>query len=250
VLTGINLGAWGSKLEPVSTLADLVTELCQLPELERLRISSIEPAHWTPGLVEAVSHPKVCNHWHVPLQSGSTRILRAMHRPYTPSDVLRLFGELCGRSPDCALGTDVIVGFPGEAPEDFEQTLRLLEALPLAYLHVFPFSPRPGTEAACWPNQIPPREAERRAQIVRRLGQAKQHAYEASRIGRRYSALVQRGARARSHESVALTRNYLKVAVRVDANRHNTLQLVRLTGWNEGRLCGELIDSNASASMP
>ena len=245
VLTGVNLGAWGSKLEPRSALTDLVAELTRIPELERLRVSSIEPTCFTPALMEALGHPKVCNHWHIPLQSGSTRILRAMRRPYSPDDILRLFGQLCQKSPDCALGTDVVVGFPGETPEDFEQTLRLLEALPLAYLHVFPFSPRPGTEAAHWPQQVPPRETERRAHIVRHLGQTKQHAYEAARIGRRYRALLQRGPRARIHERLALTRNYLKAIVDADADCHNTLQIVRLTGWREGRLRGEIVGQNA-----
>lgn len=248
VLTGINLGAWGKNSEPRGTLSELIDTLVGLPELERLRVSSIEPTDFEPSLLRSLAHPKVCDHWHIPIQSGSARVLRAMRRHYQPEHLRHLFSVLHDEFPDAALGTDVIVGFPGESARDFEQTRTLLEALPLAYLHVFPFSARPGTEAARLPDQVGAKEKRERAEILGHLARAQRHRFEAARVGRRYRALIQRGNPSRRERKTALTRNYLKILVDADPLMLSTLQDVDVTGWENGRLTGKLVDAQRAST--
>jgi len=144
VLTGIDLGQYGKDLLPPLNLARLLKELSQVEMSFRLRLSSLEPQEITAELVEALSTvPHLCPHFHLPLQSGSAAVLAAMGRPYHPQHFRDLVMELHRQFPQAALGLDVLVGFPTETSADFEATLALVEALPVAYLHVFPFSPRP-----------------------------------------------------------------------------------------------------------
>ena len=153
VLSGINLGRWGRDLTPERTLEELVSAILLRTALPRLRLSSIEPMDWTPGLLalfraHAVTPgARLARHAHLPLQSGSDAILRAMHRRYRPwhyAEKLRLIRE---SMPDAAIGADVMVGFPGESDALFEESFAFIAAQPFTYLHLFPFSARPGTRA-------------------------------------------------------------------------------------------------------
>lgn len=145
VLTGVHLGAYGRKREGHPGLAELLERIVRIPDLGRVRLSSIEPMDFDPGILRlAASGPVVAHHFHIPLQSGCDRILRLMHRPYGAARYRELVGEIVRLLPDAAVGTDVLVGFPGETEEDFAAGCALLEELPLAYLHVFPFSPGRG----------------------------------------------------------------------------------------------------------
>ena len=138
------------------TLAGLLARLVAIPGLERLRLSSIEPTEFTPELLDLLAaSPAICPHLHIPLQSGSAAVLRAMRRPYGPEVFARVVERLALTLPDPGLGADVIAGFPGEREEDFEESVSLIRSLPLTYLHVFPFSPRPGTPAAAMADQVP-----------------------------------------------------------------------------------------------
>ena len=239
VLTGIHLGTWGRDLAPRGELAGLLGRLVELPGLERLRLSSIEPTELSPALVAALAaSPKICPHLHVPLQSGSTRVLAAMGRPYGPGEYAAVIGRIAAALPEPGIGADVIAGFPGEREEDFEASLELLRGLPVTYLHVFPYSPRPGTPAAVMDGQVPLEERERRAAALRALGREKAAAFRERHVGRVVRALVEgRPGRPAS----ALTGNYLKIQVDALAGDAGALREVRITRHCEGRLHGEIV---------
>ena len=149
VLSGINLGRWGRELSPRTTFAAMLRAILERTAIEKLRISSVEPMDWTNEVIDLVAlSPRICKHAHVPLQSGSDRILRRMHRRYRPWHYADRIERIRRAMPDAAVGADVMVGFPGESDDDFEQTRALIERLPFTYLHVFTYSSRPGTPSA------------------------------------------------------------------------------------------------------
>ena len=174
-LTGVDIGHYGRDLIPRTSLAALIARLAGVPDLRWLRLSSVLPAYWTEELIEAVTGtPAVVPHLHLPLQSGSDRVLQLMRRPYNLRMFRALVERLAGAIPGLGLGTDLIVGHPGEEDDDFAATLRVVEELPLSYLHVFPYSDRKGTEAAGRGGHVAPRgdpRAERPG--CRALGRAK-----------------------------------------------------------------------------
>lgn len=199
VLTGVHLGRYGRDLTPRRDLTELLRALLAAHPGPRLRLSSLEVNEITPELEELmVTEPRLCRHLHIPLQSGSDRVLSAMGRPYRAERFARTVSRLAQRIPGLCLGADVLVGLPGEDQDAFQETLELIRELPLSYLHVFPFSPRPGTRAAEMPGRPDPREARRRAEILRRLGREKLGAFYAGQVGRRLQAVVEEQARARS----------------------------------------------------
>jgi len=151
VLSGINLGRWGRDLTPRLRFEDLLAEIFETTALPRLRISSVEPMDWTDGLIALLrhygqgQHPRLARHAHMPLQSGSDRVLRRMHRRYRPWHYADRLAKVRAACPDAAIGADVMVGFPGETDEEFRESYDFIAAQPLTYLHIFPFSARPGT---------------------------------------------------------------------------------------------------------
>ncbi len=213
VLTGVDLGHYGWDVVPRLSLAALVRRLLDVPGLARLRLSSILPAYFTHDLCETIlGQPRVCRHLHVPLQSGSDRVLRAMRRPYNVRMYRALVERLAATLPDLGLGTDVITGFPGETADAFAETEALIEALPFTYLHVFSYSDRRGTEAArlSMP-RVGPEEIRGRTARLRRLGAAKNLAFRRAHVGREVEVLVLE-RRNRAGALVGLTGNYLEVA--------------------------------------
>lgn len=184
VLTGIHLGQWGKDLDPGLELSDLLTMLAKDPLPERIRLSSLEPVEWSGRLLSLLpSWPWICPHFHVPLQSGDEEILKRMQRPYTPGQYGEILGELNRLYPDAALGADVLVGFPGESQRHFQNTYELIDSLPLTYLHVFPFSPRPGTPAARWSERVTGSELKNRASALQALGARKREAFRKRFLG-------------------------------------------------------------------
>ncbi len=184
VLTGIDLGAWGSDLDPHQAFPDLLDALIAAGTRMRFRLSSIEPHGLTPRLLErATGHPDVCRHLHVPLQSGSDRILASMRRPHRADDVITRLGALAACKEPFGLGLDVICGFPGETDQDFADTLAVLEALPVTYLHVFPFSARPGTPAAEMGPSVPHGVKMARCEALRHWAQIRKVEHAAALIG-------------------------------------------------------------------
>ncbi len=220
VLSGINLGSYGRDLAPRSSLAKLVTQILAETDLERLRFSSIEPQDVTRDFVELVaSSNRIAPHFHVPLQSGSDRILKGMHRWYRAEHYAERIGLIRDKLPNAGIGADVIAGFPGETEEDFAETADLIERLPFTYLHAFSFSPRPGTEAAHLDSRVSELIIRERARTLRAIGARKSAAFRESQSSRREEALTlhQQG----SGWTECLTGNYLSVRIEghVPANR-------------------------------
>jgi threonylcarbamoyladenosine tRNA methylthiotransferase MtaB len=206
VLSGIHLGSYGRDLSGKVSLAALISMALNTPGLERVRLSSIEPLEVAEEIIELVAtHPRMAHHFHIPLQSGSSRILRAMYRPYTPQYYSDLVRRIRLRVPDAGIGADVMVGFPGETDEDFMATCRLIEESPLTYLHVFPYSPRPGTVAARLPNHIPDHVSRFRAKTLRTLIAGKNETFRRSMIGREIDVLTLEDGSAISSNFVRVT---------------------------------------------
>ena len=212
VLTGIDLGHYGADLEPRVPLARLIARLAEIPGLRWIRMSSLLPAYFTPELLEVVTvSPVIAPHLHVPLQSGSDRVLRRMRRPYTVAMYRRLVERLASSIPRLGLGADVIAGFPGETDADFAETVAVIEALPLTYLHVFPYSARRGTEASRLDGHLPSHVVTARAGRLRALGCAKNLAFRRGLVGREEPVLVLETRDRRGGRLIGLTGNYVEV---------------------------------------
>jgi threonylcarbamoyladenosine tRNA methylthiotransferase MtaB len=209
VLTGVNVGDYGKKTG--GSLLELLRTLARVEGLERIRISSIEPNLLTDEIIDFVaSTPVMCKHFHVPLQSGSDDILRAMRRRYTTAQYAGRIEAIRRRIPECGIGVDVITGFPGETEARFEETLGLLTCLPVSYLHVFTYSERERTPAAASTGRVEPRIRFRRTEDLRLLGAKKKEAFHRSLIGTTVRVLVESESSAGLREG--LTDAYARVA--------------------------------------
>ena len=246
VLSGINLGRWGRDLSAESgnerlTFAGLVRRIIQTTGLPRLRLSSIEPMDWDAELIGLLSEfggAGLARHAHLPLQSGSDAVLRRMHRRYRPWHyVEKVEALLRAAGPDLTLGADVMVGFPGETDAEFAETVALIERLPFGYLHLFPFSPRPGTRGWTLHAERPVAKAavDERMETLRALAAAKTAAHRARFLGRELEAITLHSP-AGTSSTAALSENFLPLELdgSLAANR---LVRVRVTGMNsEGSL--------------
>ena len=213
VLSGINLGRWGRELTTRTNFAAMLRAILQQTAVEKIRISSVEPMDWSNEVIDLVSSsPRVCKHAHVPLQSGCDKILRKMHRKYRPWHYADRIERIRRAMPDAAIGADVMVGFPGETDDDFEQTRALIEQLPFTYLHVFTYSSRPGTPSAEMPEQVPVHIARERNRVLRELIAVKKRMFMESFVGRELEAITLTHFDGEFTE--ALTDNYLKLEIR------------------------------------
>ena len=240
VLSGIDLGNYGRDLSPRAELSEALRRALDETPIERLRVSSIEPMDVTQDLIALfASSDRMARHFHMPLQSGSDRILAAMHRWYRAEHYARRAELVRELLPDAAIGADVIAGFPGETEADHRATLALVEQSPLTYLHVFSFSARPGTPAAEMPNHVAGVDIARRAKELRALGEKKKSAFLEAQAGRtlRVITLNRRGEDEGGPWTRALTGNYLDVRV---AGRWaaNEFLDARVTGMNGDALVG------------
>ena len=241
VLTGVDLGHYGADLAPRTTLAALIHRIAEIPRLRWIRLSSVLPAYFTPELIEAVTaSPNVAPHLHIPLQSGSDRVLRLMRRPYNVRMYRALIERLASAMPGLGLGADVIVGFPGESETDFAATRALIDALPFSYLHVFTYSDRKGTEAAGLPERVHSRTAAARSEVLRTLARAKARAFREAMIGRTCDALVLETRDRATGGLVALTGNYVEVVVDGPQSLMRRIVQVRITGVDGDRTLGDL----------
>jgi threonylcarbamoyladenosine tRNA methylthiotransferase MtaB len=214
VLSGINLGSYGRDLSPRVEFLDLLRRILDQTQVERLRISSIEPLDVTQDLIELFAfNTRIAPHFHMPLQSASDRMLAAMHRWYRAEHYSRRVELIHERLPHAAIGADVISGFPGETEADHSATLQFIESRPFTYLHVFSYSQRPGTKAASLPDHIPGPVIKRRARELRALADAKSAAFRNSQLGRTLHFLTLRRGPAHPQSAVtpALSENYLSV---------------------------------------
>ena len=228
VLTGIHIGAYGKDFSKVErwkdgkvesrkiTLADAVKVVLESANPVRLRLGSIESAEMTAELFDLIkTDSRICNHLHLPLQSGSDEILKAMHRPYTTKNFSDLLAELVEKIPEISIGTDLIVGFPGETEKNFEDTLNFLQAQPFSKIHVFPFSAREGTLAAEMKNQIDSQTKKMRVAKVLELAHAKEKIFAEKLVGRTVEII----AETEENGIVdGLTKNYVRVQLPADKN--------------------------------
>jgi len=231
VLSGIHLGHYGRDLSPSLSLEELIhSVLHDVRSLERLRLSSIEPLEVTKTLIESMAvTEKIAEHFHVPMQSGSSRILREMGRPYDSSYYADLLSRIRECLPNASIGADVMVGFPGETDDDFMQTYDLISRSPLTYLHVFPYSARPGTVASTLPNRIPEHVAQFRGSMLRKLIGEKNVRFRRSFIGRKVPVLVfDEGAESGWRQGI--TDNFIKTQVpaSLEPNRWHRVEVSAL----------------------
>lgn len=214
VLSGIHLGQYGGDLDPVCSLEKLLAMFLHDAMPGRLRLSSIEPLEITPGLVEilAGADGRICRHLHIPLQSGSDRILGAMGRPYTSEQFAEAVDTLTGSVPGIGIGCDVICGFPGETSEDFWQTYELIEQFEIPFIHAFPFSPRSGTSAANMKDNVPHHVKKERVVKLRELAMAHRRAFARSFVDQVLEAALESRTDAKGR-TIGLSDNYLQIAI-------------------------------------
>ncbi len=191
-LTGINLGTWGEDMERQESFSSLVEEILELPGDFRVRLSSINPMEIEDALIDLMAgNNRLCPHFHIPLQSGSDFILERMRRNYRSADYRRVVEQAAMKVPNLGLGADIIVGFPGETEQHFEETLQLVKELPFTYLHVFSYSPRKGTESYPFKNDVPKTEKKRRNRLLTEIAQDRAMAFRERMIGEEVSVLVE-----------------------------------------------------------
>jgi threonylcarbamoyladenosine tRNA methylthiotransferase MtaB len=231
VLSGINLGRWGREPGSSMRLAGLIRLLLAETGVERLRLSSVEPMDFSDDLLGLMTEsPRIAKHVHAPLQSGSDRVLRRMHRKYRPRHYADRVMKARAWMPDAAIGADVMVGFPGETDAEFEESRQFIESLPFTYLHVFTYSERPGTPAAEHPGAVPMPVRKERNRVLRDLAAAKNLAFRQRMAGRTLSAVT-------LHDpGAALSDNYLKIAL--PPHEPNRIVEVAITGLTDNGLSG------------
>lgn len=238
ILTGIHVLAYGKDLGDTN-LIQLLKRVHEVEGIERIRMSSIEPIAITEEFIEALRElPKVCHHFHLSLQSGSDRVLKRMNRKYTTADYMKSVEDLRALWPDVAITTDIIVGFPGETDEEFEETVTFVEKVKLSQIHIFPFSPREGTPAAKMKDQIVPAVKEKREKALAAKEKALRLAYMEQFLGQEMEVLFEK-----HHDGKVsgYTSNYLRVQVAGDESLENTVQTVYIKELIDGHtLLGNL----------
>jgi len=241
VLTGTHVGRWGEDLEPPRDLAFLLERIAAVADpAMRFRLSSLEPQDCTPEILDALRPPH-CPHLHLPLQGGTDTLLRRMGRPYRTGDFAALVAaaRAC-HGPALCIGADLMTGFPGETDEEFEAGLAFVETLDLSYLHVFTFSPRPGTPAASDPDPVPPRPARERSRRLRKVGEEKREAFAGSMVGMTLAAFVEAPGESPG-EVRALTENFLRATVRGHGAAPGEWISMLVRGAAHGNVVGEAL---------
>lgn len=239
VLTGIHLGSYGHDLSPRTDLTRLLERVTESQSIPRLRLSSLDPREVPDRLIELLARSRsLCPHLHVCAQAGEDRILKLMRRNYDTAFYRDLVVQLREMVPDAALGSDIIVGFPGETDAEFERALAFFESLPLTYFHVFPYSVRTGTAAAGLPDQVPREVKKERARRMRELGASKKEKFYRRYVGRRVAVLLERAIEEEGGAYKGRSRNYLPVLVRAgrgEVNREVEVRIEKLAGeWLHG----------------
>lgn len=230
VLSGINLGRWGRDLGGRTRLADLVRRLLEETAIERLRLSSVEPMDFSDDLLELMaSSPRIAKHVHAPLQSGSDTVLRRMHRKYRPRHYADRIWKARALMPECAVGADVMTGFPGETDDEFRQSYEFIEGLPFTYLHVFTYSERPGTSAAASAAQVPIAVRKERTRALRDLAARKNLEFRRSMVGKSLTVVT-------LDKGGALSDNYLKVEL-AGPRMANRIERIRVGGLTKDGVC-------------
>jgi threonylcarbamoyladenosine tRNA methylthiotransferase MtaB len=242
VLTGVHLGSYGRKLTPRVRLVDLLVRILEIRGLGRLRLSSLEPMRFQREIVlMAAENPIIAPHFHIPLQSGSNKILRRMRRPYTAGYFLDLLEYIHAILPNAAIGSDIIVGFPGETDSDFHETCELVDKAPLTYLHVFPFSAREKTDAFSMPDAVSSGIIKERSRILGDISRRKNLAFRRRFLGSRLPALTLAKEEAMG-ERIALTENYIHTRLNECGLPPNRLVTVRIDSVQGDRTAASIAD--------
>jgi len=237
VLTGVNIGRYACDGR---SLDDVIGALEDVPGLDRIRISSIEPTTISDQLLERMAGPsKLCRYLHVPMQSGDDGVLYAMHRRYTAKEYAAFIEKAIRTVPDLGIGADILVGFPGETDQAFANTRALANDLPLAYFHVFSYSPRLGTAALALPHAVPAATITARRDALCALSRAKRLAFYHRHVGQTLSVLFE--TRNQSGLFTGLTGTYIRVGMSAEADLHNQIVPVRITGAMDGLALGTAV---------
>jgi len=239
VLTGASLGAYGCDLGVSGGLRTLVETLLADTDIARLRLSSLEPWHIDTAFFELWEDRRLCRQIHLPLQAGCDDTLRRMGRPITIQRFARLVESATAVIPDLAVTTDVLVGFPGEDEDAFVESYRFVEQAQFAKLHVFPYSPRPGTHAARLPRQVPDRVRQERARCLHELGATQRQRYQSRFLGREMAVLWER--RTGQGQWMGWTDNYIRVVAGAEADPSGAITPARLLALENGQMKGEAI---------
>ncbi|MBI4378592.1 MAG: tRNA (N(6)-L-threonylcarbamoyladenosine(37)-C(2))-methylthiotransferase MtaB [Nitrospinae bacterium] len=243
VLTGVNLGSYGRDLYPEVKLSDLIEMLMNVEGIERIRLSSINPEEISKRLISVMkANRKVCRHLHIPLQSGDDEVLKRMRRNYCPSMYRELIMSLKNEMPDIGIGADVIVGFPGEDEGKFNNTYKLIDELPLSYLHVFTYSQREGTDAYGYGGQIPEIIKKERNSIIKGLGKKKSNTFRRDFLGKVCRVLIESTRDRKTGLLRGYTDNYIPVEIHGGDEFINRLTSVRITHIQNDTVRGELLD--------
>ncbi len=244
-LTGVHLGGYGRDLAPAVTLESLLEMIAERSPIRRVRLSSLDPEELSDRIIDLMAASDVfCPHLHLPLQSGDDQTLAAMRRRYDSGYFEALLGRVLTRMPDCAIGTDLIVGFPGESPAHFERYFRFVESLPLAYFHVFPYSVRSGTTAAKLAGRVAPGEIKRRAALMRALGERKRHNFADGFCGARLEVLFEE--RTAGGELAGYSRNYIRVFADGPDGLRNHEVVVEASAARGPALVGRVVSATIS----
>ncbi len=233
ILTGVNVGDYGKQDD--SSFLDLLKQLNKVDGIERIRVSSIEPNLLHEELIDFwLESDKVCSHFHIPLQHGTDELLRSMRRRYTASGYQKLIESIRSRSADAGIGVDVIVGFPGETDELFDQQVQFLSDLPVSYLHVFTYSERPNTPSVNFSGSVEPRIRYSRSDILRSIGMMKKSSFYANHKGKERPVLIESAIE--GNRLSGYTDNYIRVSVPYHPSYENALAVVRI-GSAEDEVC-------------
>ncbi len=241
VLTGIHLGTYGIGLSPAVSLDALVRQVLAVPGLGRLRMSCIEPMAFPMALADiAKAQPRLAPHFHLPLQSGSDRVLKRMVRPYRADDFVSLIHQIRERVPHACIGTDVIVGFPGETDEDFQASMDAVERAKLDHVHVFSYSDRTGTPSTRLGPKVNPSVIKQRATDLCALSKRLWSTYLQQQLGRTLSAVTLDQDAKAPGTTMALSDNYCQIRVPAPLDPGHNVQVL-IEGLEEGRLTGALL---------
>lgn len=241
VLTGIHIASYGRDLKNTNLL-DIIQRINIIEGVERIRLGSIEPTTITKEFVSAAAHmPKLCPHYHLSLQSGCDNTLKAMNRKYTTEDYRKSVALLKENIPDVAITTDIMVGFPGETEEDFITSLNFAQEMQFSKIHVFKYSPRKGTPAANFENQINPEEKERRSILMLNLSDSLEIQYFQKYIGEEMDVLYEQEMHGEEGLIEGLTKNYMKVKSKGSIDLKGKIRATRLEKISDGLLEGNIL---------
>ncbi len=228
VLTGIHVASYGKDIGGI-TILDIIKKVHEIDGIERIRLGSIEPSTVTDEFIAtARSLHKLCPHYHISLQSGCDKILKRMNRKYTSDDYRKVVDTLRANIPDVAITTDVMVGFPGETDEDFEETYKFVDEISFAHMHVFKYSPRKGTPAAGYSDQVPPEKKEERSNRLIELSKRKTEEFNGRFIGRTMKVLMEKETDNQEGMLEGLTPNYIRVLCKGENSLKGRIVDVRL----------------------